>query len=166
MVLEIVLQFGVHGFGCTPPQIKTRRNYRILGHAKQHIHISQRSCRQIAIECIRSCDQKPYLHNETKGGKIAFNPLISKKKDWIELLLFKKWSQKISAAAILPGPKTLQVLVRNQCEITRHGLSNASLEILELPGGIYSTYFKFMVHILPINNKLGPINVAPMASKT
>ena len=21
-----------------------------------------------AIECVRSCDQKPYLHNETKGG--------------------------------------------------------------------------------------------------
>ena len=29
------------------------------------------------IECVRSCDQKPYLHNETKGGiciKIEFNP--------------------------------------------------------------------------------------------
>ena len=28
-------------------------------------------------ECVRSCDQKPYLHNETKGGiciKIEFNP--------------------------------------------------------------------------------------------
>ena len=28
------------------------------------------------IECVRSCDQKPYLHNETKGGiciKIEFN---------------------------------------------------------------------------------------------
>ena len=30
-----------------------------------------------AIECVRSCDLKPYLHNETKGGiciKIEFNP--------------------------------------------------------------------------------------------
>ena len=30
-----------------------------------------------AIECVRSCDKKPYLHNETKGGisiKIEFNP--------------------------------------------------------------------------------------------
>ena len=29
------------------------------------------------IECVRSCDQKPYLHNETKWGiciKIEFNP--------------------------------------------------------------------------------------------
>ena len=29
------------------------------------------------IECVRSCDQNPYLHNETKGGiciKIEFNP--------------------------------------------------------------------------------------------
>ena len=29
------------------------------------------------IECVRSCDQKPYLHNETKGGicvKLEFNP--------------------------------------------------------------------------------------------
>ena len=29
------------------------------------------------IECVRSCDQKPYLYNETKGGiciKIEFNP--------------------------------------------------------------------------------------------
>ena len=29
------------------------------------------------IECVRSCDQKPYLHNETKRGiciKIEFNP--------------------------------------------------------------------------------------------
>ena len=29
------------------------------------------------MECVRSCDQKPYLHNETKGGiciKIEFNP--------------------------------------------------------------------------------------------
>ena len=29
------------------------------------------------IECVRSCDQKPYLHNETKGGickEIEFNP--------------------------------------------------------------------------------------------
>ena len=29
------------------------------------------------IECVRSCDQKLYLHNETKGGiciEIEFNP--------------------------------------------------------------------------------------------
>ena len=29
------------------------------------------------MECVRSCDQKPYLHNETKGEiciKIEFNP--------------------------------------------------------------------------------------------
>ena len=29
------------------------------------------------IECVRSCDQKPYLHNETKGGiciRIELNP--------------------------------------------------------------------------------------------
>ena len=32
------------------------------------------------IECVRSCDQKPYLHNETKGGiciKIEFNPQMN-----------------------------------------------------------------------------------------
>ena len=31
----------------------------------------------LSIECVCSCDQKPYLHNETKGGiciKIEFNP--------------------------------------------------------------------------------------------
>ena len=31
----------------------------------------------IEVECVRSCDQKPYLHNEAKGGiciKIEFNP--------------------------------------------------------------------------------------------
>ena len=31
----------------------------------------------LPIECVRSCDQKPYLHNETKGGiciKTEFNP--------------------------------------------------------------------------------------------
>ena len=30
----------------------------------------------VAIECVRSCDKKPYLHNETKGGiciKTEFN---------------------------------------------------------------------------------------------
>ena len=26
------------------------------------------------IECVGSCDQEPYLHNETKGGKLEFNP--------------------------------------------------------------------------------------------
>ena len=33
--------------------------------------------RLTCIECVRSCDQKPYLHNETKGGiciQIEFNP--------------------------------------------------------------------------------------------
>ena len=47
-------------------------------------------------------------------------PLISKKY-WIELLLFEKWSQKIAATTILLGPKALRILVRRQCEITRHG---------------------------------------------
>ena len=31
----------------------------------------------LTLECVRSCDRKPYLHNETKGGiciKIEFNP--------------------------------------------------------------------------------------------
>jgi len=35
------------------------------------------SLKMLSIECVRSCDQKPYLHNETKGGiciKIEFNP--------------------------------------------------------------------------------------------
>ena len=36
------------------------------------------SCHKIVtMECVCSCDQKPYLHNETKGGiciKIEFNP--------------------------------------------------------------------------------------------
>ena len=150
-----------------PLQMKTRRNYRILGHAKQHIHISQRSCRmrQIAIKCIRSSDQKPYLHNERKGGKIAFNPLVSRKR-LDRASIVQNMKPKNFSAAILPGPKTLRVLVRSQCEITRYGLSNASLGISELLGGIYSAYFKFMVHILPINKKLGPTNVTPMASKT
>ena len=89
--------------------------------------------------------------------------LISK-KDWIELLLFKKWSQKIAAAATLLGPKKL--LMMSQCEITRYGLSDASLRIFELLGGMHSTCFWFMVYIPPINNKLGPTNMAPMASKT
>ena len=51
------------------------------------------------------------------------------KKDWIKLLLFKKWSQKIAAAALLLGPKKLRVLVMSQCEITPRGLSNARLRI-------------------------------------
>ena len=32
---------------------------------------------RFSIECVRSCDRKPYLHNETKGEiciKIEFNP--------------------------------------------------------------------------------------------
>ena len=32
---------------------------------------------RIPLECVRSCDQKPYLHNERKGGiciKVEFNP--------------------------------------------------------------------------------------------
>ena len=66
-------------------------------------------------------------------------PLISKKY-WIELLLFEKRSQKIAAAAILVGPKARRILVRSQCEITRHGLSDGSLRILEPLGGMHSTY--------------------------
>ena len=34
------------------------------------------SCNEVT-ECVCSCDPKPYLHNETKGGiciKIEFNP--------------------------------------------------------------------------------------------
>jgi len=77
----------------------------------------------------------------------------------------KHWSPKIAAAAILLGPKRLRVLRNSQCDITRHGLSDGSLRILELLGGMYSTYFWFMSYIPPINNKLGPINMAPMASK-
>ena len=50
-------------------------------------------------------------------------------------------AKKISAAAILLGPKRLRVLVRSLCEITWHELSNASLRILELLGGIYSICF-------------------------
>ena len=50
-------------------------------------------------------------------------------------------------------------------EITRHGLSNATLRILELLGGMFSIYFSFMDCIPPINNKLGPTNMAPMVSK-
>ena len=47
---------------------------------KQHVNINEPiGCekRSLSIECVRSCDQKPYLHNETKGGiciKIEFNP--------------------------------------------------------------------------------------------
>ena len=36
-----------------------------------------RSNYNVPIECVRSCDQKSYLHNETKGGiciKTEFNP--------------------------------------------------------------------------------------------
>jgi len=35
------------------------------------------SVKSLLIECVCSCEQKPYLHNETKGGiciKIDFNP--------------------------------------------------------------------------------------------
>ena len=69
---------------------------------------------------------------------VSYKSLISK-KDWIELLLFKKWGRKFAAAAILLGPKKVRVLVRSQCEITQHELSNASLRIFELLGGMHST---------------------------
>ena len=39
-------------------------------------HFNLRITLDQVIECVRSCDQKPYLHNETKGGiciKIEFN---------------------------------------------------------------------------------------------
>ena len=71
---------------------------------------------------------------------IILGPLISK-KDLIGLLLFSKRIQQITAAAILLGPKNLRVPAKNQCEITRHVFPNASLRILELLGGMYSTYF-------------------------
>ena len=35
----------------------------------------------------------------------------------------------------------LNILVKSQCEITRHGPSNVWLKILKLLGGLYSTYF-------------------------
>ena len=94
---------------------------------------------------VKRFQKLPWLWNRCRCrawevAMFVFDPLISK-KDWIELLLFKKWSQKISAVAILLGPKRLWILVRSQCEITQHGLSNATLRILELLGGIYSTYF-------------------------
>ena len=41
------------------------------------IFYSNRGKVRVTIECLRSCDQKPYLQNETKGGiciKIEFNP--------------------------------------------------------------------------------------------
>ena len=72
---------------------------------------------------------------------------------------------KIAAAAILLGPKKLRVLVMSQCDITRHELSDGSWRILELLGRMYSTYFWFTSYIPPINNKLGPTTIAPMASK-
>ena len=71
---------------------------------------------------------------------------------------------KNAAAATLLGPKKLQMM--SQCEITRQGLSDARLRIFELLGGMYSTCFWFMIYIPPINNKLGPTNMAAMASKT
>ena len=69
-------------------------------------------------------------------------------------------------AAILLGPKKLRVLEMNQCEVTPRGLSSARLRISELLGRMHSTLVLFMVYIPPINNKLGPTNMAPMASKT
>ena len=49
------------------------------------LHFATSLCRSLPsqllvyslMECVRSCDQKPYWHNETKGGiciKIEFNP--------------------------------------------------------------------------------------------
>ena len=32
------------------------------------VSIALETKRTKAIECVRSCDQKPYLHNETVGG--------------------------------------------------------------------------------------------------
>ena len=90
----------------------------------------------------------------------------SQKKTGSSFYRFKNWSQNISAAAILLGPKKLRILVRSQCQVTRLWLSNASLRILELLGGMYSTYFSLMLYIPSINNKLGPTNMALMASKT
>ena len=71
---------------------------------------------------------------------------------------------KNAAAATLLGPKKLQMM--SQCEITRQGLSDARSRIFELLGGMHSTCFWFMIYIPPINNKLGPTNMATMASKT
>ena len=63
-------------------------------------------------------------------------------KKWLDRdSIVWKLNQKISPAAILFGTKKLRVVVRCQCEITLHGLSNASLKILELLGGMYSTHF-------------------------
>ena len=61
------------------------RTCSILWHNEIHSMSQQTSqsllffiCHKIVtMECVRSCDQKPYLHNETKGGiciKIEFNP--------------------------------------------------------------------------------------------
>jgi len=64
-----------------------------------------------------------------------------KKKAGSSFCCLENEAKKISAAAILLGPKKLRVLVKSQWEITRHGLSNARLKMLELLGGMYSTYF-------------------------
>ena len=63
-------------------------------------------------------------------------------------------------------PKMLRVLVRSQCEITQHGLSNASLRIFELLGGMNSTCFWFMVYIPPINNQYGADGFKNLGSRT
>ena len=90
--------------------------------------------------------QKVYYFSETL-------PLILKKTG-SSFHYLKHKAKKTSAAAILLGPKELRVLVRSQCEITRRGLSNASLRILEVHEGMYSTHLLFMVYIPPISNKL------------
>ena len=118
-----------------------------------------------AIAYIEAWKFKDFNGVWTRDLAIPVRPLTWK-KDWIKLLLFKKWSHKIAAAVILLGPKRLRVLVMSQCEITPRGLSNARLRIFELLGGMHSICVRFMVYIPPINNKLGPTNMAPMASKT
>ena len=40
-----------------------------LLHVFKNCHKIQIACKSfLPIECVRSCDQKPYLHNERKGG--------------------------------------------------------------------------------------------------
>ena len=59
------VSFDQLSYVCSEPM-----KYRFFG-------VSEQRNTEMSIECVRSCDQKPYLHNETEGGiciKIEFNP--------------------------------------------------------------------------------------------
>ena len=96
-----------------------------------------------AIECVRSCDQKPHLHNETKGGiriKIEFNPQknISLLQDGHRFFVYSS-----NMAAMTSCEHTLYLFVEHQAQII-------TMVSLEAPSHVlyylllYFLLFKFL----------------------